>query len=406
MIYYKTANAENIVSISGKDIERMEPKEDLIIHQAVEIKPDPKQENGIPKFAPRNAEFFRTAEIKEPEPIIEDILYCGLALFGAPNKFGKSYTVLKLCCDVASGHPFMGKKIIKAGKVLLLDLEGNEARTKKRLAKIGYAEMPENLLIQYRKNVRTIDDGFFQQLQTWLKDEPETVLIVIDMWKNVKGAVKIKEDDYSAVNRMLTPVQALAIENNVSIMTTLHTRKQVSGLSIDDPFNEIIGSTAYFGTADCGWMLLGRRDEDRKRFFVLCRDNDEGQQEYEVEFKDFKYTIIGTREEVEKEDERRNYENNPVVFTLKKLIEKDSVWTGTMTDLNRELVIHTGESKSPKSLNTVLQKLAFPLQKYDNIRIVFPDRNGGKKGRQYKIYKPTPKQIYFTDQAPELEPDI
>ena len=300
----------------------------------------------------------------------------------------------------------MGKRIIRPGKVLYLDLEGTEARTKKRLEKIGYPDMPENLFIQYRKDVRTIDDGFIQQLESWINDEPETILIVVDMWKNVKGAVKIKEDDYSAVNRMLMPVQALATENNLSIMTTLHTRKQISGLTVDDPFNEIIGSTAYFGTADCGWMLLGKRDDDRKRFFVLCRDNDEGQQEYAVEFRNYHYEIIGTREEIEQDEAQRNYEANPIVFTLKQLIETDSVWVGTMSDLNRHLITMTGESKNPKSLNTALQKLAFPLRKYDNIRIEYPDKNGGSKGRRYKIYKPTPQQMQFAERPPELEPDL
>lgn len=375
-------------------------------HQAVEIKVEPSKGKSIPKFNPWTAADFRTKEIKEPEPIIKDILYPGLALFGAPNKFGKSFTVLKLCCDVASGNPFMGKEIIRKGKVLYLDLEGTEARTKKRLALIGYSDMPENLLIQYKKDVRTIDDGFMQQLEAFIADEPETVMIVIDMWKNVKGAVKIKEDDYSAVNRMLSPVQALAAERSICIMTTLHTRKQISGITSDDPFNEIIGSTAYFGTADCGWMLLGKRDEDRKHFFVLCRDNDEGQIDYAVEFKNYQYRIIGTREEVEKDDARRNYENNPVVFTLKKLIEKDHVWQGTMSDLSNQVLTATGESKSPKSLNTLLQKLTFQLSKFDNIRIDFPNKNGGSNGRQYKIYKPTPLQMRFSDHSPELEPDI
>jgi len=226
------------------------------------------------------------------------------------------------------------------------------------------------------------------------------------MWKNVKGAVKVKEDDYSAVNRMLSPVQTLAVENNLSIMTTLHTRKQVSGITADDPFNEIIGSTAYFGTADCGWMLLGKRDEERKHFFVLCRDNDEGQQEFEVEFKDFQYRIIGTREEVEKEDARKAYESNPVVFTLKQLLETDSAWIGTMTDLSRELLMTTGSSKTAISLSSELKKLAFPLLRYDNIKIDFPNKNGGKKGRQYKIYKPTPQQMRFATQPKELEPDL
>lgn len=383
----------------------MEQHEEIILNQAVEIKPEPKTDD-VPKFSPRTAEYFRTTEIEEPEPIIKDILYPGLALFGAPNKFGKSYTVLKLCCDVASGNQFMGKNILRTGKVLYLDLEGTEARTKKRLSKIGYPEMPENLSIQYKKGVKTMDDGFLQQLQSWIKDEPQTVLIVIDMWKNVKGATRIKEDDYTSVNRMLTPVQTLAIENNLSIMTTLHTRKQVSGYNTDDPFNEIIGSTAYFGTADCGWMLLGRRDEDKKRFFVLCRDNDEGQQEYEVEFKGFRYTIIGTREEVERDEAKRNYEINPIVFTIHQLLEKESSWTGTMTELNQQMLMLTGHNQTPKSLSYEIKKLTFLLRKNDDIRIDFPNKNGGSKGRQYKIYKPTPQQIHYADNPPELSPDL
>ena len=300
----------------------------------------------------------------------------------------------------------MGKPIIRQGSVLYLDLEGTEARTKQRLAKIGYTEMPENLFIQYRKEVKTIDDGFMQQLESWIKDHRDTVLIVVDMWKCVKGTTRLKEDDYTSVNRMLTPIQAMAIENNLCIMITLHTRKQISGISVDDPFNEVIGSTAYFGVADTGWMLLGKRDENRKRFFVLCRDSDEGMTEYAVTFENFRYSIVGTREEVEREEERRNYENNPVVYTLKHLLKEESIWIGTMTELNTKMSMITGDSKSPKSLNQALQKLMYLLWKNDSISIEFPNKNGGSGGRKYKIIKRIPQQLMLTGDPPDLNPDI
>lgn len=365
----------------------MEQENCIVVHQSVEIKPEQRPMVSIPKFAPRNAEYFATADIQCPKPIIEDILYPGLALFGAPNKFGKSYSALKLCCDVASGNPFMGKEVLRPGIVLYIDLEGTESRTKKRLAQIGYSEIPKKLYIQYKKGVRTIDDGFIEQLRSWITDMPETVLIVIDMWKGVKGTTKIKEDDYTSINRMLMPIQTLAIENNISIMTTLHTRKQNSSIATEDPFNEIIGSTAYFGSADCGWMLLGKRDAARKHFYVLCRDNDFGQLEYEVEFRNYRYEIIGTKEEITKREERETFENNPIVVTIRRLLDNEKCWEGTMTDLKEQIETHTNCPASPKSLGTEIRKLTSLLYRYGEIRVLFPNKNGGSNGRVYKFYK-------------------
>lgn len=358
----------------------------IVVKKAIPMEPAKIQR--IPKLNPRNAEYFNNTEIQEPEPIIDNILYPGLGILGAPNKFGKSYTVLLLCCDVATGDPFLGFQIKRPGRVLYLDLEGTEARTKKRLSKIGFPVMPEKLHIQYKDNVRTIDQGLLEQLSEWMKDNPDTILICIDMWKNVIGRTGRSEDSYTATNRMLTPLQAFAIKHNISVFITLHTRKGNTGYTPDDPFENITGSNAQFGTADCGWMLLGRRDEPNKRFVVLCRDNDEGQQEFEVTFENFRYKIIGTHEELQKERERIEYDNNPVVFTIKAMLENNDTWIVTSSELRTTILLKTGESFEGKNIGTMLdRKLKYLLGKYDNIMIIPPSKNGGIKGRKYTFKK-------------------
>ena len=362
----------------------------LVIHQAIPTQPA--NVPSVPKFHPKNAEFFNTAEIKDPEPIIETILYPGLGIFGAPNKFGKSYSVLLLACCVASGDPFLGFPIRRPGTVLYLDLEGNERRTKTRLERIGYPSMPEKLHIQYRMDVKRSDDGLLEQIKLWLSDFPDTSLILIDMWKNIAGAPRKNETEYDTVNRLLSPFQAFAIEKNFSIFLTLHTRKRNSKLIIDDPFEEITGSNAYFGNADCGWALLGKRSDKNKQLYILCRDNDEGQLEFEATFENYRYRIIGTREEVERDQERRNYEADPIVFTVRKMLETRDEWSATSTDITQMILLCTRQRLKTR-FGTSIKPLIFPLLKYDHITVSLPSKNGGVNGRKYTFKKNKAEQM-------------
>lgn len=363
---------------------QMNQVQGIMVHEAVPTGPA-KQRTPAPKFAPKGADYYNTADIQTPEPIVEDFIFPGLTLFAAPNKFGKSYTVMELAFCVATGEPFMGKAIRRQGPVLYLDLEGTEARTKKRLLDLKRFPMPYGVEIQHLRDgeVRSVDNGLVEeQITNWMADHPNTVMIIIDMFKNVKGKKRREEDDYDASNRMYGALEAFALTNNISIFMTTHTTKR-SARDADDPFAEIMGSGGQFGTVDCGWILLGKRTEETKRFCILCRDG-EGMLDYEVKFTDYKYSIEGTAEEVEKKNELKRYYADPVVRTIKKLVADNGSWAGISGDISDAVTRITNVVIEGKP-GVTIKKYKGMLFKLDHIQVKEPDPNGGPGGRMYRF---------------------
>ena len=340
-----------------------------------------------------DSDFFNNTDIPEPEPIIDRILFPGLGMLGSPAKMGKSYMMLQLAVSVATGESFLGFTVKRPGSVLYLDLQGTKARTKKRLASMGYETMPKGITLAYR--ARNTDNGFIQQVEQWISTADNPSLVIIDMMEQIKGSQRRTEDAYRSDNRILEPLHDIALRHNISIFGVMHTRKGYAKLKPDDPFNEIIGSVAQFGTADCAWMILGRRDEDKKQLSVICRDNDDGQEDFEAIFKNHRWSVSGTVEEIEEEKATKEYNNNPVVFTIRTLIkESGGGWYGTMQDLMQEVATKTKEypAATPEKMKAIINTISYRLF-CEGIEIDYPNKNGGGKGRRYHFYRKNPEQL-------------
>lgn len=366
----------------------------MTINQAVEqLQPVKSDRNEVPALETFDAEYFNNTEIPEPVPIIEKILYPGLGLLGSPAKMGKSYLMLQLAVSVATGEKFLGFEVKRPGPVLYLDLQGTRARTKARLTSMGYDSMPNGLTLAYR--ARTTDNGFIEQIEQWIlssKEKPS--LIIVDMLEQVKGTQRRTEDAYRSDNRILEPLHSIALKYDLSVFCVMHTRKGNSKFKPDDPFNEIIGSVAQFGTADCAWMILGKRDEDKKQLSVICRDYDEGQCDFEAIFRNHKWSVSGSIEEIEEIKATAEFNRSPVVFTIRALIkESGGGWSGTMRDLLNEVINHTSEypASTPEKLRYLVKTVEYRLS-CEGIEIEYPNPHGGVKGRRYRFFKRQPAE--------------
>lgn len=363
-------------------------------HPEAEVRSKRKPEDSVPDFEEYDSDYFNNTEITPPEPIIDEILFPGLGMLGAPAKMGKSYLLLQMAFSVAEGIPFLGFEIQRPGAVLYLDLQGSRARTKQRMKAMGYDQMPKGITIVYKS--QKTDTGLFIQIDRWLKKTDNPVLIIIDMMEQVKGSQRKAEDSYRADNRILEPLHDISLKRNISIMVSMHTRKGNKILPDDDPFNEIIGSIAQFGTADCAWMIIGKRSQDTKRFSTICRDNVEGQQDYEVIFTNHRWNMAGTVEDCAEKRAIQEYNKNPIVFTIKKLIdESGGGWYGTMSDLIREVLKRKKDypATTPEKMYQLVDEVSFRLYSEDGISILAQSKNGGPKGRRYKFFREQPKQI-------------
>ena len=367
----------------------------VVVHNVPGAAAAPSQDETkkVPSLVTFDADYFNNTDIEPPEPIIDQLLFPGLGMLGSPAKMGKSYMMLQLAVCVATGSPFMGFDIKRPGPVLYMDLQGTRARTKKRLNSMGYDKMPQGITLTY--NARATDNGLFDQLTEWITnciDKPS--LIIIDMLEQVKGAQRRTEDAYRADNRILEPLHEIALKYNLSIFCVMHTRKGNKYIPEDDPFNEIIGSVAQFGTADCAWMIIGKRNSDNKRFSAICRDNDDGQQDYEARFEHHRWSIAGTVEACVEKRAQEEYEQNPIVYSLRQLIqESGGSWLGTMKDLINEVSQRTRQypASTPEKMTKLISELEYRLS-CDGILIQRPTSNGGRGGRRYRFYVRQPKQ--------------
>lgn len=358
--------------------------------------PAEKTEDNVPDFEEYDSDYFNNTEITPPEPLITEILYPGLGMLGAPAKMGKSYLLLQMAFCVAEGKAFLGFEVKRPGAVLYLDLQGSKARTKQRMQAMGYNRMPKGITIVYKS--RKTDNGLFTQIDRWLHKTQNPVLIIVDMMEQVKGSQRKAEDAYRADSRILEPLHELSLKHDISIMVSMHTRKGNKILPDDDAFNEIIGSVAQFGTADCAWMIIGKRTNDTKRFSTICRDNVEGQQDYEIIFNNHRWSMAGTVEDCAEERARKEYNRNPVVFTIRKLVEESGGgWYGTMSDLITEVMKRAEEypADTPEKMHHLVDRISYRLYAEDGISIEPQSINGGPKGRRYKFFRERPKQIEF-----------
>ncbi len=387
--------------LKGGQAQQLDKAEKILggtVNQAVKQQQPEKQHKAVPKLKPHKAEDFNGKEIAEVMPIIGDgLLYPGLALLASPPKMGKSYLALDLAVCVASGQPFLSRQVCRSGSVLYVDLEGKLNRTQLRLREMGVDSVPDKLEIVFsdRENdIRRVDSGFLEQLEQWLSEHPDAVLVVVDMFRSIDGRTGLKENDYEAKSRSLGLLQNLALNRDISILCLMHTRKG-NGFNSEpqDVFEQIIGSVGQFATADCAWMITGKRKEQRKTFSVLCRDSSRGEETYEIAFSNFHYRMLGTKDECEEDDKRKQYETDSVVFTIKKLLETDRSWSGTASELSEEVLKLTGEyiGDSKKAGNQIRNR-QFMLLKNDGIETIFPGRNGGR-GRVFTFKRSrTPKQ--------------
>lgn len=316
-----------------------------------------------------------------PPFIVSGFLCAGLTILAAPPKTGKSFLALDLACCIAEGKPFWGFETTK-GNVLYCDLEGTEWRTQERFPVIGRAskaDCPAGLSMVYKVN--PVDAGLIAQLTGWIDHANDPRLIIIDTLAHVKGRVARGEDAYSADTRFMKPLHDLAVSKGIAILAITHTRK-ANGFVLDDPFDAVIGSTAQYGNSDAGWIIGGKRTDDKKQFTAVGRDFEPVSFEIERSAGG-RWICNGTTEAVQERTEKDEYQaNETVAFIKKQLVNCGGIWRCTAQEFINQGATVTGNYLAPDAIrmSRKIKELAPLLLKYDEIVVCFPD-GSGRKGR-------------------------
>lgn len=116
--------------------------------------------------------------------VVDGLIPQGLSVLSGSSKIGKSWLMLWLGIQVASGQPVWEFETHKSD-VLYLCLEDTYARVQSRLYKIT-DEAPTELRIAITSF--QIGNGLEEQIEQYLTDFPQTKLVIIDTFQKVRDS--------------------------------------------------------------------------------------------------------------------------------------------------------------------------------------------------------------------------
>ena len=138
-------------------------------------------------------ELFDSVYQSKP-PIVDDLLYRGTYLFVGAPKLGKSFLMAQIAYHVSTGTPLWGFPV-RQGTVLYLALEDDFGRLQERLYRMYGTAENENLY--FSVSARQLGSGLDEQLTRFLREHPNTSLIIIDTLQKVR---EVGGDNYSYAN--------------------------------------------------------------------------------------------------------------------------------------------------------------------------------------------------------------
>ncbi|MCI1982570.1 MAG: AAA family ATPase [Oscillospiraceae bacterium] len=335
---------------------------------------------------PEKLPTFSAAELqnKELPPlkfIVDGVLPQGLALLASPPKYGKSWLVLDLCLSVAAGKPFLGRGTQKTG-CLYLALEDSARRLQDRMNKILVGgKAPDGC--RFLLSAPDLGNGLIEALDNYVSEKPQTGLIVIDTLQKIRAPANGKESAYGADYREVGALKKFADKHGICVLLVHHLRKMVDDL---DPFNMISGTNGLMGAADTSFVMTRKARADREtKLSYTGRDIDQNEVVMQFNKADYRWHILGNAEEIEAKQAAEKYEQDPIVFTIKKLLKQSPAgWNGTMSDLLEAGKHFAGVylAGSPRDLANKVKALTPVLWNHDRI-VHERAKNGGGSGKHH-----------------------
>lgn len=278
-------------------------------------------------------------------PLVDGLLYRGTYLFVGAPKLGKSFLMTQLAYHISTGTPLWNYPVRK-GTVLYLALEDDYRRLQERSYRMfGTAE---NESLFFSVSAGQLGRGLDEQLTNFLREHPDTSLIIIDTLQKVR---EIGGDNYSYANdyQIITRLKALADNYSICLLLVHHTRKQQA----DDKFDMISGTNGLLGAADGAFLLQKeRRADNAATLDISGRD----QQDQRLYLKRDEERLVWELER--RETELRQEPPDPVLEAVAALVTAERPeWRGTAT----ELVAALGLDMKPNALAMRLNVRAWRL---------------------------------------------
>lgn len=194
-------------------------------------------------------ELYQTAFRSRP-PIIDGLLYAGAYILAGAPKIGKSFLVAQIAYHVSIGRKLWDFDVHQ-GTVLYLALEDDYQRIQSRMFMMyGVNDTPN---LHFATAAGKIGTGLDEQLENFMREHPNTKLIIIDTMQKIRevgGEAYSYASDYEIIGKL----KQFADKHSICVLTVHHTRKQPAG----DTFEMISGTTGLLGCAD-GSLLMQKK---------------------------------------------------------------------------------------------------------------------------------------------------
>lgn len=191
-------------------------------------------------------ELYETVYESSP-PIVERLLWPGTYLFVGAPKVGKSFMVAQIAYHVSMGIPLWGFPV-HPGTVLYLALEDDYQRLQSRLYRMYGTEGTEKL--HFAVCAKHLEDGLEGQLEEFVRNHPDTKLVIIDTLQKVRE-MTTEHYSYASDYALIAKLKEFAGAHKLCMLLVHHTRKQQS----DDKFDMISGTNGLLGAADGAFLI-------------------------------------------------------------------------------------------------------------------------------------------------------
>lgn len=337
------------------------------------------QKGGKPELKATTAAELSEMLIPPIRYIVDELVPMGLGVLVAKPKIGKSWMILDLCLSVAAGKPFLNFPTHQHG-TLYLALEDGPGRMKRRIDKLMQGQKwPSNMYAMF--DAPRMDDGLLSALGSYLDEHPDIHLVCIDTLSKIKPKSKPFENVYDADYDYMGELKKFADSRGICLLIVHHTRK---GKNPEDAFDNINGSTGIMGAADFTIVLdKQNRMDDNASFVLTGRDIEQQERIINFDKAQCRWVMKGTSAEVAAQRRIAEYEMNPIVHTLRELLQQgDGTWTGSgkkLLELGRQYT-RTELAPSSQALAKAIAEIEPLLWERDAVRHwVKPNPGGGKK---------------------------
>ena len=281
------------------------------------------------------------AELKPLSFVIDTLLATGLHVLAGSPKVGKSWLALWLAVSVAKGESVWGMAT-KQGTTLYLCLEDSTLRIQNRLDEIT-DDVPAN--VHFCTEAPILGCGLEQQLESFLTEHPDTVLVIIDTLQMIRDARR--DMTYANDYRDLTSLKRIADAHSVAILLIHHLRKEYA----EDVFSRISGTTAISGAVDTSLTVVEQeRGSGEATLYCIGRD---------IEYRELELARNSDNVWELTGDSRSLPRGGRLILLLSALMKDRTEFIGTPTEL-AELIDPAGMNQiSPRKISgEVLKNLA------------------------------------------------